>query len=79
MFELIIGVCSQGNYNKGKTFVLKLLAGVDLGDGYTHHTRGISMRLVKETEHHPAIVVFDSAGSNTPVKCKHTHTLNTEI
>jgi predicted GTPase len=57
-----------GRYNVGKTYVLRLLANIDLVHSFTERTNGISVSLpTPSNEHDPNIALIDTAGSRTPV------------
>jgi hypothetical protein len=57
--------------------LLNLLADIKTGsklrEGYTYHTRGISLHVIPLSPLTPAMVLFDAAGSNTGVDCKTVH------
>lgn len=58
---LIVGVV--GNRNRGKSFVLSKLSNVELPDGYSIKTEGISIKYPEMTEGNPAkYILMDSAG-----------------
>ncbi|CAF1207628.1 unnamed protein product [Rotaria sordida] len=58
-----------GRYNVGKTYVLRLLANINLGDAFIERTNGISVSLplLQETNNVP-MALIDTAGSRTPVE-----------
>ncbi|CAF3921654.1 unnamed protein product [Rotaria sp. Silwood1] len=58
-----------GRYNVGKTYVLRLLANINLGHGFIERTNGISVSLplLQETKNVP-MALIDTAGSRTPVE-----------
>lgn len=60
-----------GRYNVGKTYVLRLLANINLGHSFTERTNGISVSLpsLAATNQIP-IALIDTAGSRTPVEFK---------
>jgi hypothetical protein len=57
-----------GRYNVGKTYVLRLLADIDLGHSFTERTIGVSVSLPspKDTNGTP-LALIDTAGARTPV------------
>ncbi len=57
-----------GRYNVGKTYVLRLLANINLGHSFTERTIGISVSLPspKDTNGTP-LALIDTAGTRTPV------------
>ncbi len=57
-----------GRYNVGKTYVLRLLANINLGDSFTERTIGVSVSLPspKNTNGTP-LALIDTAGTRTPV------------
>ncbi|CAF1467604.1 unnamed protein product, partial [Rotaria sordida] len=57
-----------GRYNVGKTYVLRLLANIDLGHSFTERTIGISVSLPSpdDTSNTP-LALIDTAGTRTPV------------
>jgi hypothetical protein len=57
-----------GRYNVGKTYVLRLLANIDLGHSFTERTIGVSVSLPspKDTNETP-LALIDTAGTRTPV------------
>jgi len=57
-----------GRYNVGKTYVLRLLANIDLGHSFTERTIGVSVSLPspKDTNGTP-MALIDTAGTRTPV------------
>lgn len=58
-----------GRYNVGKTYVLRLLANVNLGHSFVERTNGISVSLPNpRNKHDPNIALIDTAGSRTPVE-----------
>ena len=65
--ELIkIGVI--GNSNKGKSFILSRLSGIDLPSGTSIKTEGLSIKYPELKDHKDRkIVLLDSAGLETPV------------
>lgn len=74
----VIGVL--GEYNKGKTFLVRKLSSEaqDVGDEAIHrHTKGISGKLISpvtgnahSNEGSRKHLILDSAGLNAPVECK---------
>ncbi|CAF2772103.1 unnamed protein product [Rotaria sp. Silwood2] len=57
-----------GRYNVGKTYVLKLLANMNLGHSFTERTNGISVALPSSAVTHNApMALIDTAGTRTPV------------
>lgn len=58
-----------GRYNVGKTYVLRLLANIDLGHTFTERTIGVSVSLPApdETNKTP-LALIDTAGTRTPVE-----------
>ncbi|CAF1679936.1 unnamed protein product, partial [Adineta ricciae] len=57
-----------GRYNVGKTYVLRLLANIDLGHSFVERTSGISVSLpTPKNSHDPNIALIDTAGARTPV------------
>jgi predicted GTPase len=57
-----------GRYNVGKTYVLRLLANIDLGHSFTERTNGISVSLpTPKDSNDPNIALIDTAGTRTPV------------
>ncbi|CAF3407999.1 unnamed protein product, partial [Rotaria sp. Silwood2] len=58
-----------GRYNVGKTYVLRLLANINLGHSFTERTNGISVSLppLNKTNNVP-MALIDTAGSRTPVE-----------
>lgn len=57
-----------GRYNVGKTYVLRLLANLNLGHSFVERTNGISVSLpTPKTKNDPNIALIDTAGSRTPV------------
>ena len=54
-----------GMYDKGKTFVLNRLTGLNFKSGKKHTTRGISMKEV--TIDREKFFVLDTAGTNSPI------------
>ena len=58
-----------GRYNVGKTYVLRLLANIDLGHSFTERTIGISVSLPSPSEtNETPLALIDTAGTRTPVK-----------
>jgi hypothetical protein len=57
-----------GRYNVGKTYVLRLLANINLGHSFTNRTIGVSVSLPppNETNGTP-LALIDTAGTRTPV------------
>jgi predicted GTPase len=57
-----------GRYNVGKTYILRLLANIDLGDSFTERTIGVSVSLPspKDTNGTP-MALIDTTGTRTPV------------
>lgn len=57
-----------GRYNVGKTYVLRLLANINLGDSFTERTIGVSVSLPapKDTNETP-LALIDTSGTRTPV------------
>ncbi|CAF2137717.1 unnamed protein product [Rotaria magnacalcarata] len=57
-----------GRYNVGKTYVLRLLANINLGHSFTERTIGVSVSLPssKDTNDTP-MALIDTAGTRTPV------------
>ena len=63
-----------GRYNVGKTFVLKLLANVNLGHSFVERTNGISVSLPHPSETNDApLALIDTAGTRTPVEYDAEH------
>jgi hypothetical protein len=58
-----------GRYNVGKTFMLRLLANINLDHSFTERTNGLSVALplLSDTNDTP-IALIDTAGTRTPVK-----------
>ena len=57
-----------GRYNVGKTYVLRLLANIDLGHSFTERTIGISVSLPSPSETNDTpLALIDTAGTRTPV------------
>jgi hypothetical protein len=61
MGRLVFGIL--GNFNRGKTFFISRLCGVNLPSGFSVHTKGLSVKFLGET-----IALLDSAGYETPLK-----------
>lgn len=58
-----------GRYNVGKTYILRLLANINLGSSFTERTNGISVSLPSlEVANQVPIALIDTAGSRTPVE-----------
>jgi hypothetical protein len=58
-----------GRYNVGKTYVLRLLAGINLGHSFTERTNGISVSLPSlEITNKVPIALIDTAGTRVPVE-----------
>ncbi|CAF1422055.1 unnamed protein product [Adineta steineri] len=57
-----------GRYNVGKTYILRLLAKINLGDSFTERTDGISVALTNLGALSMALI--DTAGTRTPVRFK---------
>ncbi len=65
-YRFIVNVV--GRYNVGKTYVLKLLANINLGHSFTERTNGISISLPLPADTHNApMALIDTAGTRTPV------------
>jgi predicted GTPase len=65
-----------GRYNVGKTYVLRLLAGINLGHSFVERTQGVSVSLPTPVNNEqPMIALIDTAGSRTPV-CFDTNTFS---
>ena len=57
-----------GRYNVGKTYILRLLANIDLGHTFTERTIGISVSLPSPSETNDTpLALIDTAGTRTPV------------
>lgn len=58
-----------GRYNVGKTYILRLLANINLGYSFTERTNGISVSLppLASTNNVP-LALIDTAGARTPVE-----------
>ena len=57
-----------GNGNRGKSFLLSKISGFDFPRGYSVKTKGISVKYPeKKDENSKSIVIFDSAGFETPL------------
>jgi HSP20 family molecular chaperone IbpA len=66
-YRFIINVV--GRYNVGKTYVLRLIANIDLGHTFTERTIGISVSLPLLTATNSVpLALIDTAGSRTPVE-----------
>ena len=52
-----------GHSNRGKTYILQKLSGVDLKSGYQIHTKGISIKIPE----HKNIMLLDTQGTNAPL------------
>lgn len=61
---IVIGVI--GNFNKGKSFILRKLTKFIINHGYSNTTKGISIKYSKEK--HKPFAVLDSAGFETPLR-----------
>ena len=58
-----------GRYNVGKTYILRLLANIDLGHSFTERTNGISVSLpLLQATHQVPVALIDTAGARTPVE-----------
>ena len=59
-----------GRYNVGKTYILRLLAGINLGHSFIERTNGISVSLpqIKDLP----LALIDTAGTRTPVEFEHS-------
>jgi len=60
---VVVGV--MGLYNRGKTFVMSNISDVNLEQGYTVHTEGLSRKFSKLSDED--IVVLDTAGKWAPI------------
>lgn len=58
--KVIISVL--GNSNRGKTYLLQKLSGINLKSGYQIQTKGLSLKFYKGQ-----IIYLDTAGTNTPL------------
>ncbi|UJR18122.1 hypothetical protein I4U23_005022 [Adineta vaga] len=58
-----------GRYNVGKTFILRLLANINLDHSFTERTNGLSVALplLSDTDNVP-LALIDTAGTRTPVE-----------
>ncbi|CAF2956367.1 unnamed protein product [Rotaria sp. Silwood2] len=58
-----------GRYNVGKTYILRLLANINLGHSFVERTNGLSVSLpfLSQTQDTP-IALIDTAGTRTPVE-----------
>jgi predicted GTPase len=58
-----------GRYNVGKTYILRMLANINLGHAFTERTNGLSVALplLSQTQDTP-IALIDTAGTRTPVE-----------
>ena len=58
-----------GRYNVGKTYILRMLANINLGHSFTERTNGLSVSLpsLSQTQETP-IALIDTAGTRTPVE-----------
>ena len=58
-----------GRYNVGKTYVLRLLANINLGHTFVERTNGVSVSLpsLNQTDDTP-MALIDTAGTRTPVE-----------
>lgn len=57
-----------GRYNVGKTYVIRLLANINLGHSFIERTNGISVSLpTPKAKHDANIALIDTAGTRTPV------------
>ncbi|KAN0047735.1 hypothetical protein ACTA71_002120 [Dictyostelium dimigraforme] len=60
-------VCALGLYNKGKSYVLSRLFGLNLKSSYYHHTEGLSVISSRSTMSN-VLIGLDTKGSQKPVK-----------
>jgi hypothetical protein len=58
-----------GRYNVGKTYILRMLANINLGHSFIERTNGLSVALplLSETQNTP-LALIDTAGTRTPVE-----------
>lgn len=58
-----------GRYNVGKTYVLRMLANINLGHSFIERTNGLSVALpfISQTQDTP-LALIDTAGTRTPVE-----------
>ena len=64
----LVSIGVVGNGNRGKSFLLSKISGFDFPTGYSVKTKGISVKYPeKKDENDKNIVVFDSAGFETPI------------
>ncbi|CAF4583420.1 unnamed protein product, partial [Rotaria sp. Silwood1] len=58
-----------GRYNVGKTYILRMLANINLGHSFIERTNGLSVSLpfVSQTQDTP-LALIDTAGTRTPVE-----------
>ena len=52
-----------GHSNRGKTFILQRISGLNLESGYQIQTKGLSIKLAEKTN----ILLLDTAGTNVPL------------
>ena len=52
-----------GHSNRGKTFILQRISGLNLESGYQIQTKGLSIKLAEKTK----ILLLDTAGTNVPL------------
>ncbi|EAL65190.1 hypothetical protein DDB_G0284527 [Dictyostelium discoideum AX4] len=64
-------VCALGLYNKGKSYVLSRLFGLNLNSSYYQHTEGLSVVSSRSTMS-DVLIGLDTQGSQKPVKPPYT-------
>ncbi|KAM9978496.1 hypothetical protein ACTFIY_012259 [Dictyostelium cf. discoideum] len=64
-------VCALGLYNKGKSYVLSRLFGLNLNSSYFQHTEGLSVISSRSTMS-DVLIGLDTQGSQKPVKPPYT-------
>lgn len=68
----VVGIV--GNANKGKTFILQQLIGIQLPTGYSVKTEGLSLKYPLFEQQN--VILLDSAGLETPLKNNGNYTLD---
>ncbi|KAM9967828.1 hypothetical protein ACTFIW_001915 [Dictyostelium discoideum] len=64
-------VCALGLYNKGKSYVLSRLLGINLSSSYYQHTEGLSV-ISSRSIMSEVLIGLDTQGSQKPVKPPYT-------
>ena len=61
---IVVGVI--GNFNRGKSFILQKLSGLEISQGFSVNTEGLSVKFPKSKE--KPVTILDTAGFETPIK-----------